>query len=115
MLRQSASGASKVEASFLCTSPLVVGWFQGYGSLNQALRLVVGVNDLSLLASCLSEKCFFLIVMIYGSKNRTNCCSLLWRHDEDIPCGRCEFTRGRRQCWSLVFGSFSVSKTMQHK
>jgi hypothetical protein len=56
MLLEFASRAEKIEASSLCTSQLVVGWFRGCRSLDQALHLVVGVGDLSLLVSCISEK-----------------------------------------------------------
>jgi hypothetical protein len=56
------------------------------------------------------QKCIFILVLVYGSENRTNYCSLLRRHDEALF-GNREFIRGGRQCWSLVSDSFGISKT----
>jgi hypothetical protein len=71
-------------------------------------------DDHYFIASCLSKKCMFILVLIYGSENKTNYCSLLWRHDEAL-CGNRELTRGGRQCCSLAFDSFGISKTRQHR
>lgn len=37
-----------------------------------------------LLLSCLKEKCFFKLVLIYGSKNRTSGYGFLRRHDKEM-------------------------------
>jgi hypothetical protein len=74
MLRQFASGVERPESSFLYAFRPIGEELQDCGSLDRALpnHFDVGVDNFSLLASCLSEKCIFILVLNYRGKNRTN-------------------------------------------
>jgi hypothetical protein len=74
MLHQFASRVERPEASFLYAFRPIGEELRDSRSLDRARpdHFAVGVDIFSLLASCLSEKCIFILVLIYRSKNRTN-------------------------------------------
>jgi hypothetical protein len=46
------------------------------------VHYVMGISDFSLLALCFAKRCVFNLILIYGSKNRTNNYRLVRRHDK---------------------------------
>jgi hypothetical protein len=107
---QSSSGVQRAEASYLCAFQPVGGWLRGCGSPDRAHRLVVGlvaflfwllVSRMSV-SSPLGSKCLrtALVVVVFFNDMIKFCC------------GCYEFTRGRSQCWPLIF---FISKGYKNK
>jgi hypothetical protein len=70
-------------------------------------------NGLPLLFLCLPDGSFVPLVRVQGPEDSANCRRLPRRHNVD--CYGHGITGVGRQCWSLAFNYYMVSKTRQHK